>query len=461
MSSRRVVIVGGGFAGLSAAYTLLRRGITPLLLESEERAGGRGKGERVDGFSLDMGAFVFTATYDTAFRICEELGLPLVRSKMKFGHYRGGRWVTTTPDQSPWNFVRHLRAAIAMGFLSPRGLRSGFRVMRQIHREAEYMSFAGDSPLAEIDDDESFGEYLERLGVPEKLQVTLEAPLKMILGDPAPAGQALMRAYIGETMLHSGQVSMPERGIGSLSKALATYCADVIRVSTPVRSIVVKDGKATSVVVDGETIEADAVICAVPGTKVPDLIPELPAETRRALGAVSYSTGCRVVIGLDHSPLPPGWHGALYPEDDDAPLLLDRAVFLPDCAPPGKGLLDLLIGRDRAKELIPLADDEIKRELLGAARRNAPPGSALPGDDEGLFYRVYRWEEALCMGTPGMLAAMAKIPGQLAGRIDNLFLAGDYMGVPSVNGALSSGERAAGEAADLLASRAKQTGRLA
>ena len=45
----------------------------------------------------------------------------------------------------------------------------------------------------------------------------------MVLGDPAPAGQALMRAYIGET------------------------------------------------------IDADAVIYAVPGTKVAELVPELPA----------------------------------------------------------------------------------------------------------------------------------------------------------------------------------------
>ena len=453
MTAQRVVIVGGGFAGLSAAYALMKRGITPLLLESEERVGGRGRGERVDGFSLDMGAFVFTSTYDTAFRLCEELGLPLVPSKMKFGHHRNGRWVTTTPDQSLWNFVRHLRTAFTMGFLSPSGMRSASRVMRQIHRQSAYMSFAGDSPLAEIDDDESFGDYLERLRVPENLQVTLRGPLEMILGDPAPAGQALMRAYIGETMLHSGKVYMPERGVGSLSEALANACSDAIRVSTPVRRIVVADGTATSVVVDGETIEADAVICAVPGTKVPDLIPDLPEGTRRALSTISYSTGCRVVIGLDHSPLPPGWHGALYPEDNDTPLLLDRCAFLPACAPPGKSILDLLIGRDRAKELIPLDDDEIKRQLLGAARQKAPPGSALPGDDEGLFFRVYRWEEALCMGTPGMLAAMTNIPEQLAGSIDNLFLAGDYMRVPSVNGALASGYNAGMQAAGMLVLR--------
>ena len=452
MCAKRVVIVGGGFAGLSAAYTLMKRGITPLLLEAQERAGGRGKGEKVDGFSLDMGAFVFTSTYDTAFRLCEELGLPLVPSTMKFGHYRKGRWVTTTPDQSLWNFIRHFRAAVTMGFLSPAGMRSGFKVMREIHRQAPYMSFAGDSPLAEIDDEESFGQYLERLRVPEDLQVTLRGPLDMILGDPMPAGQALMRAYIGETMLHSGRVYMPERGIGSLSEALATACSDAIRVSTPASRIVVAGGTATGVVVDGETIEADAVICAVPGTKVSDLIPDLPEETRRALSTVSYSTGCRVVIGLDHAPLPPGWHGALYPEDDDTPLLLDRSVFLPACAPPGKSILDLLIGRERAKELIPLDDDEIKRQMLVAARRKAPPGSNLPGDDEGLFYRVYRWEEALCMGTPGMLAAMANVQGQIAKSIDNLFLAGDYTRVPAVNGALSSGESAAIEVADSLAS---------
>ena len=100
MSTKRVVIVGGGFAGLSAAYTLKKRGVTPLLLEAQDHVGGRGSGETVDGFSLDMGAFVFTSTYDTAFRLCEELGLPLVPSKMKFGHLRNGRWVTTTPDQS-------------------------------------------------------------------------------------------------------------------------------------------------------------------------------------------------------------------------------------------------------------------------------------------------------------------------------------------------------------------------
>ena len=194
MSTKRVVVVGGGFAGLSAAYTLKKRGITPLVLEAKDHAGGRGGGERVDGFSLDMGAFVFTTTYDTAFRICEELGLPLVESTMVFGHHRNGRWVTTTPDQSLRNYLRQIPAAVAMGFLSPSGLRAGSKVMRQLYRQEEYLSFASDSQLAEIDDDETYGDYLKRHKVPDKLKVTLSGPLKMVLGDArrnAPPGSAL------------------------------------------------------------------------------------------------------------------------------------------------------------------------------------------------------------------------------------------------------------------------------
>ena len=206
----------------------------------------------------------------------------------------------------------------------------------------------------------------------------------------------------------------------------------------------------TRVLTDKGPVEADAVICAIPATRVPELVPELPAGIRRALRTVTYSSGCRIVIGLDRPPLPAGWHGAIY-RDDDTPLLLDRSVNLPSCTPPGKSTLDLIIGRDRAKELLALDDEEIKRELLREARRNPPPGSALPADDEGLFTRVYRWKEAVCMGNPGMFKAISDMH-RLHGRaFRNLFLAGDYMRTPSVNGALASGVEAAEGVLDLLA----------
>ena len=38
-----------------------------------------------------------------------------------------------------------------------------------------------------------------------------------------------------------------------------------------------------------------------------EIIPDLPNSIRQTLASITYSSGCRVVIGLDHPPLPPGW----------------------------------------------------------------------------------------------------------------------------------------------------------
>ena len=108
-------------------------------------------------------------------------------------------------------------------------------------------------------------------------------------------------------------------------------------------------------------------------------------------------------------------------------------------------VLDLLGGRDRARELIPLDDGEIKRRMLADARRDPPPGSRLPGNDEGLLWRVYRWEEAVCMGAPGIFTAVADARRRLDRYIPNLFLEGDYTRAPSVNGARAGGVASAEE----------------
>src|SRR4051794_24187805 len=50
-----VVVVGGGIAGLSAAYELSRRGISFVVLERAARAGGVIFSEEIDGFTIDGG----------------------------------------------------------------------------------------------------------------------------------------------------------------------------------------------------------------------------------------------------------------------------------------------------------------------------------------------------------------------------------------------------------------------
>ena len=213
--------------------------------------------------------------------------------------------------------------------------------------------------------------------------------------------------------------------------------------------MVIENGKATGVVTDDGFMEADAVISSVPATKALEIMPDLPERIRGALAKVQYSFGIRVVLGLNHRPLPPGWSVALYPEDD-TPSLLDRTVNLPECAPPGKALLDLWVGESRARDLLKLDDERIARSLLADAHGKAPPGSALPQYEDAVFARVYRWPEAVCKGLPGMFTAMKRMRQDMKEDLQNLRIAGDFTRSPIVNGAITSGVETANEVAGLL-----------
>ncbi len=408
-------------------------------------------GEKIDGFSTDKGADFFPTSYDVTFRICEALGLPLVRTKMNIGWYRKGRWVVTTPIESLRTLLKNVAPFWTLGFLSTGGIWPTLKLVRSIRNDAQYLNYASDHRIAELDTEETYGDYLDRLGVPSHLRVTLEGFLELTMGRVEQFGATWIRTFLGEVLLKPERLYVPEGGCSALSDALARECGAAIRVSTPVRRVTIEDGRATGVITDDGRIDADAVICAVPATKALDIIPDLPPRVRDALSTVNYSRGIRVVVGLNRRALPPGWHVALYPEDD-TPALLDRTVNLPECAPPGKSTLDLWVGRDRADELFLLDDEEIKRAMLGAVRRNPPPGSAIPDDDEVLFTRVYRWSEAVCMAQPGMFSAIRDMRNQLNQDVENLFLAGDYMRSPIVNGAMASGVDAAEQVADFLAS---------
>jgi phytoene desaturase len=52
---KKVIVIGAGFAGLSAATTLADKGLEVVLLEKNESAGGRARVFRAEGFTFDMG----------------------------------------------------------------------------------------------------------------------------------------------------------------------------------------------------------------------------------------------------------------------------------------------------------------------------------------------------------------------------------------------------------------------
>src|SRR3989442_6685299 len=72
----RVVIVGGGIAGLTVAYDLAKRGVGPItLLECRRRLGGVIETVREDGFVIEGGPDSFITQKPWALELCRELGL--------------------------------------------------------------------------------------------------------------------------------------------------------------------------------------------------------------------------------------------------------------------------------------------------------------------------------------------------------------------------------------------------
>src|SRR5215204_1983466 len=70
-----VAIVGGGIAGLAAAYELRLRGLSVVVLEAGSRAGGVITTERSNGWVIDGGPDSMLVQKPAAVALCRELGL--------------------------------------------------------------------------------------------------------------------------------------------------------------------------------------------------------------------------------------------------------------------------------------------------------------------------------------------------------------------------------------------------
>ena len=75
MTQVDVAIVGGGIAGLAAAYELSTRGVSFVVLEGGARAGGVILSEQIDGYVIDGGPDALLVMKPDGIALCKELGL--------------------------------------------------------------------------------------------------------------------------------------------------------------------------------------------------------------------------------------------------------------------------------------------------------------------------------------------------------------------------------------------------
>ena len=428
--SQKVIVIGAGAAGLSCAYTLQKRGIDVLILEAASRAGGRMAGERINGFSVSSGAQFFDTSYRTALQLADELGV-------RTGSLRLAGAISQYTGQGP----RRVTYAnlLGMRLYSPRALWQTVKLMTRLARRKRDLSAADYAGLLDLDKaGESFAEYVKTHGGRELVEQMCD-PLarSMVLAAPDRIGTAFGLRCLWNSLGNPVQAFRnPHGGVGSFASALGRACAGFTGLSTPVEHVVVKDGVVRGVVTEAGFQEATAVVCATTATAALQLIPDLPDGVRRALSQVTYSSSCHVVFGVDGHPLGEGVYLILFPSSAGFNLgsLCDATVASPETSPAGTGLIHAYFADECSEELFRLSDEEIKQRVIREIQRVAP---AMP--DAPLFTRVYRWKEAVCLSPGGTLSAMHRLRTEGIPGPDGLFLAGEYMGIPGVEGSLNSG----------------------
>src|SRR5437773_8038408 len=123
-----VIVVGGGIAGLSAAYELSRTPMSFVVLEAGPRAGGVVLSEEIDGYTIDGGPDALLVQKPDGIRLCAELGLGsrlVATQRPRLAFIQRGAGCTRFPRHPCWAFPRACGPFCAAG-CSPGAARCGW-----------------------------------------------------------------------------------------------------------------------------------------------------------------------------------------------------------------------------------------------------------------------------------------------------------------------------------------------
>jgi|BarGraNGADG00312_2_1021985.scaffolds.fasta_scaffold00487_10 protoporphyrinogen/coproporphyrinogen III oxidase len=434
-----VIVIGAGTSGLAAAHALRGKGAEVTVLEAKSTPGGRIFGIHKQGYTLDLGAQFFFKFYDTTFQLCRELGLgdDIVSFPFRVGIWKNGRMNPATADIDPKVLWKQRMDLLRFRLFSSKGLLQVARLLPFLlkrHRDLHFTDFQNALDL----DRESLAELARRSFGDEVLEYLFQPIASCLtLGEPEEISAAYGLSLLWYA-LH--ELFTLKKGIGALTDRLYRESRDAIRLSTPARRVVIEGGAVRGVETGQGFMEADAVICTTTATSALRLIPDLPSVLRSPLEKARYSSCCHVMFGLSRRLLPDDWFAVVLPRLSGSAMaaFTDDSAKSPAYVPPGAGLIHCFTFGKHAVELNQSPDGQVVSRLQDEIRKYLP---AMP--KEPLFSEICRWDEAVCLAAPGMLTAINRMKKQNYRDVKGLFLAGEYMYMPSVEAALRSGIDAA------------------
>jgi oxygen-dependent protoporphyrinogen oxidase len=439
---KQVIVVGAGMAGLAAAFRLRQQGFAVMVLEAADRVGGRVTAIERDGYVLNTGATLLCGSYAETFALADEVGVGSGVRKLKasIGIVRDGR---------P-HWLRGYGAGAVVDFLRTKVISTSsklrlLRILPDVLRSRSKADFGNASLRAELDT-ESIADYCDRKLNTEIRDHLLDPAIGgLYVFDSRPASVADM--YFTLTKILGGGMCGYEVRIDFLARELAARLdvrlqADVSRIEHVGERVRVSWTQGGSVHVE----EVDGVVVTTPAPVVPKIYPDLEDDLQAILlESIEMANLGSLRLALRSKPAVEGTL-MIVPSDElggIATVLMEHE-FSAGSAPPGRGLVGVLIYHEWLTPRLQRSDEELFGELMADLEK------LIPGITELVeFYELTRWQPGAIRTRPGTHRAVAALDSRLEER-RHVQLAGDYMTMPSINGSVVSGEEAARRLAKAL-----------
>ena len=483
----KTAIIGGGIAGLAAAFELEQArqagaAVTYTLFEAGDRLGGSLASEIVDGAVLERGPDSFLTEKPAATELCRELGLgsDLIPSNdaARKTYIVVKNQLVALPDGLMFLVpTKLIPTAMTRLFSLPTKIRMGLELLHPPRQHGD-----GDEAVATLVERHFGAEAVERLADPllsgiyggDATQLSARTVLPRLvemeheygsLTRGMLAAHKQMRAKAkAAAQSHAangngnGKASTngrPARSIfttlrGGLQQLVDALTARLdpasVRLSTPVSGLARMEGR-WKVTAGGTAEFYDSVIVASPAWAAGVLLRPVDAQLGEDLGTIPYSSSITVNLIYDESqlgPLPDGF-GFLVPGSEGRAMLACTFVhrkFL-GRTPPGKAVLRAFLGGMKNEDLLAEPDAAliatVRRELREILGDHVMSPLAEPERAQ-----VSRWRRAMAQYAVGHQERIQRITAQVA-SLSGLRLAGnayDGIGIPDC---IRLGRRAAKE----------------
>jgi oxygen-dependent protoporphyrinogen oxidase len=450
-----VAIVGGGIAGLAAAYDLQARGLRVRVLEASRRVGGVISTERFDDWIIDGGPDSLLVQKPAAVALCRELGI-------------GDRLIPTLTPRTAYVLRDGRLHAIAEGSFLGFPITFGALASSGLFSLAGKARMAGELvvPRRTIDEDESIAAFVSRRFGREAVDYLADPLLAGIhAGDVDRLSIRALFPRLVDAERRSGSViralralhvrPSPQGAFVSLPGGTGELVQTLAKALNP--GIVVTGARVTSLqraggfAIDSTAghIQARSVLLAVPAYVTGSLMRPIDATLADLCDAIPYASTATVAFGYrrDQVAHPLRGTGFVVPRTEGLALLAGTWVSSkwPGRAPDGHALLRGFLGGGRDPHRLEASD----QELMDTAQRELTDLLGISGSP--LFSRLYRWTRQSPQYEVGHLHRVASIERRLA-AMPGLFITGSGFKAIGIPDCISDGRATAARAADYVAS---------